>query len=292
MDPVQTGAWIAARRKALNLTQKELADRLGVTDKAVSRWETGKGYPDIGLLPALAEALNCSVNELLSGKRLSPQEAPAAAEENLTALCRSAGQSAREQSGFFQETRVEYRPERIVLRRSLWTVLAAVLALWLALLGVNMVLVALPEWSDWSWSLTQTLELLMLSVWFLLTLSFGFYWIFVRPGRLVLDREGVELRGLLWKKRLGWEQLRDYGVSYLLHDRGELLYVLYFSETELEFDDTGRKKLSRGVLQIRLSAQLLDAHIGPIMDFCQDHSELLPFLVYPYDRLRFQQRGG
>ena len=89
MDPTQTGAWIAALRKERGLTQKELAERLRVTDKAVSRWETGKGYPDISLLPALAEALGCTINELLSCKRLSPEEAPAAAEENLSALCRT-----------------------------------------------------------------------------------------------------------------------------------------------------------------------------------------------------------
>lgn len=46
MDPTRTGEWIACRHKEKNLTQKELAARLGVTDKAVSRWETGKGYPE------------------------------------------------------------------------------------------------------------------------------------------------------------------------------------------------------------------------------------------------------
>ena len=71
MDPIQTGEWIAARRKEKELTQKDLAARLGVTDKAVSRWETGKGYPDVTLLEPLAAALGVSMIELFSGERIT-----------------------------------------------------------------------------------------------------------------------------------------------------------------------------------------------------------------------------
>lgn len=69
MDAKKTGAFIAALRRERGLTQKELAERLAVSDKAVSRWETGKGFPDTGLLPPLAEALGVSVGELLAGGR-------------------------------------------------------------------------------------------------------------------------------------------------------------------------------------------------------------------------------
>ena len=67
MDAKATGGLIARRRKEKNWSQGELTERLHVTDKAVSRWETGRGLPDITLLEPLAGALSVSVTELLSG---------------------------------------------------------------------------------------------------------------------------------------------------------------------------------------------------------------------------------
>ena len=68
MENYVTGAVIKALREKGNLTQKELADRIGVSDKTVSKWETGKGLPDIPLLEPVAGALGVSVSELLSGE--------------------------------------------------------------------------------------------------------------------------------------------------------------------------------------------------------------------------------
>ena len=56
MDNIRFGAFVAQLRKEQGLTQKGLADRLNVTDKAVSKWETGKGFPDVKLLEPLASA--------------------------------------------------------------------------------------------------------------------------------------------------------------------------------------------------------------------------------------------
>lgn len=58
---------IKDKRIALNLTQKEVADNLHVSNKSVSRWETGNGYPDIETIPKLARLLNLSYDELLDG---------------------------------------------------------------------------------------------------------------------------------------------------------------------------------------------------------------------------------
>lgn len=69
MENIQFGAFIAQLRKEQGLTQKELADRLNVTDKAVSKWETGKGFPDVKLLEPLARALGVSLVELMQGRR-------------------------------------------------------------------------------------------------------------------------------------------------------------------------------------------------------------------------------
>ena len=76
MDAKATGALIAGRRKELGLSQAELAERLHVTDKAVSRWETGRGMPAIDSLEPLAEALSLTVSELLAGRVLTAEELP------------------------------------------------------------------------------------------------------------------------------------------------------------------------------------------------------------------------
>ena len=70
MDAAKTGSFIAGLRKELGLTQKELAERLMVSDKAVSRWETGHGMPDLDNLEALSSVLGVSVAELLRGERI------------------------------------------------------------------------------------------------------------------------------------------------------------------------------------------------------------------------------
>ena len=76
MNAECTGQLIAARRRELGLTQTELAEQLHVTDKAVSRGETGRGMPAVDSLEPLAEVLGLSVSELLSGKRLTAEELP------------------------------------------------------------------------------------------------------------------------------------------------------------------------------------------------------------------------
>lgn len=70
MDTYVTGAAIKNMREAKGLTQAELADRIGVGSKAVSKWETAKGLPDISLIEPLAKALGVSVMELMSGNRI------------------------------------------------------------------------------------------------------------------------------------------------------------------------------------------------------------------------------
>ena len=69
MDTERFAAFITQLRKERGLTQKELADRLNVTDKAVSKWETGKGFPDLKLLEPLARELGVSLVELMQGRR-------------------------------------------------------------------------------------------------------------------------------------------------------------------------------------------------------------------------------
>ncbi len=86
MDQIKIGNFIAEMRKAQGLTQKELAEKLNLSDKAVSKWECGKGLPDNSIMLNLCSILQISVNELLSGERLSSCDYNKKAEENIMNL--------------------------------------------------------------------------------------------------------------------------------------------------------------------------------------------------------------
>lgn len=74
MDQIKVGRFIAQTRKEKGLTQRQLADGLQISDKTISKWETGKGLPEVSLMMPLCEALQISVNELLSGERIAENE--------------------------------------------------------------------------------------------------------------------------------------------------------------------------------------------------------------------------
>lgn len=80
------GKFIADRRKMCGITQRQLAEKLGVSDKAVSKWETGRSMPDNSILMELCEELGINVNELLSGEKLSDDSYHGKAEENMVNL--------------------------------------------------------------------------------------------------------------------------------------------------------------------------------------------------------------
>lgn len=72
MDQILTGQFIARKRKEKNLTQAELAERLGVSNKTVSKWETGKCMPDYSVAPALCRELGVTLSELMDGESAEP----------------------------------------------------------------------------------------------------------------------------------------------------------------------------------------------------------------------------
>lgn len=83
MDQIKIGKFIAQIRKERNMTQLDLANMLGVTDRAISKWENGRGMPEISLIKPLCDALSISVNELFSGERISNEQLTDKAEENI-----------------------------------------------------------------------------------------------------------------------------------------------------------------------------------------------------------------
>jgi len=95
MDQIKTGAFIAELRKEKSLTQKELAEKLSISDKTVSKWETGKGLPEVSLMLPLCKMLEISVNELLTGERLVDSDYKQKAEENIMDLMKEKEESKR-----------------------------------------------------------------------------------------------------------------------------------------------------------------------------------------------------
>ncbi len=88
MDQTKIGKFIASCRKEHGMTQAVLAEKLGISDRAVSKWETGKSMPDSGIMLELCDLLKISVNELLSGERIMTEAYDKRAEENLLELAK------------------------------------------------------------------------------------------------------------------------------------------------------------------------------------------------------------
>ena len=88
MDTEKISKFISTARTKIGLTQKELADKIGVSDKTISKWETGKSLPDISYYEPLCDALNIKVNELLSGEYLNDDIYLEKAENNFVEIIR------------------------------------------------------------------------------------------------------------------------------------------------------------------------------------------------------------
>lgn len=86
MDQNKIGEFIAQCRKEHNMTQMQFAEKLGVTNKAVSKWETGKCLPDAALFDDICMLLNITLNELFAGERIAPENIEKKSEENLIGI--------------------------------------------------------------------------------------------------------------------------------------------------------------------------------------------------------------
>ena len=103
MDLINIGKFIAELRKEKGLTQEQLGKKIGVTNKTVSRWETGVYLPPADALLALGELFNVSVNEILSGKQLNDTEYKAVAEENLAQVIKASSFLLKDKIEFFKK---------------------------------------------------------------------------------------------------------------------------------------------------------------------------------------------
>lgn len=110
MDLIRIGSFLAELRREKGLTQQALGDRLGVTNKTISRWETGCYLPDVEMLSLLSREFGVSINELVAGERLVAEDFKKAADENLvTALDHSTFTLKEKQAFFKKKWRREHR---------------------------------------------------------------------------------------------------------------------------------------------------------------------------------------
>ena len=103
MDQMKTGKFIAALRKEKGMTQEKLGEKLGVTNKTVSRWENGNYMPDIEMLLLLSKEFDVSINEIISGERLLTEDFKKAADSNLVTALDNSTFTLKEKIAFFKK---------------------------------------------------------------------------------------------------------------------------------------------------------------------------------------------
>ena len=112
MDQVRVGKYIASLRKQAPLTQEELGEKLGVTNKTVSRWENGNYMPDIEMLQLLSKVFDVGINDLLAGEKIADEDFRQKAEENIIEVATSSAFSFEDRKVYFKR---KWRKEHIAL---------------------------------------------------------------------------------------------------------------------------------------------------------------------------------
>lgn len=120
MDQIKIGKFIAALRKEKGLTQEQLEEKLGVTNKTISRWENGNYMPDVEMLSLLSKEFGVSINELVSGKRLATEDFKKAADSNLVTALDNSTFTLKEKIVFFKKKWLKEHIATIVLCVAVW----------------------------------------------------------------------------------------------------------------------------------------------------------------------------
>lgn len=112
MDQIKIGKYIARLRRQAGLTQEKLGEKLGVTNKTVSRWENGNYMPDVEMLALLAKEFHIGMNDLLAGEKIPEEDFRKKADENIAAVAASSTFSYDERRTYFKR---KWRKEHISL---------------------------------------------------------------------------------------------------------------------------------------------------------------------------------
>lgn len=102
MDTIKIGSFLAELRKEQGLTQEALGEKLGITNKTVSRWENGNYLPPVEMLQELSELYAVSINEILCGERIAKEQYQEKAEETITGILSNSSFSFKERSDFWK----------------------------------------------------------------------------------------------------------------------------------------------------------------------------------------------
>lgn len=128
MDQEKTGRFIAVKRKEKGMTQKELAEKLGIGDKAVSKWECGRGMPDNSIMLPLCDLLGINVNELLMGESLSEGEYTESSEGIILTLIEE---------------------KESLKKKNKWNLLSVILVIFLVAILFYLIVMPIQIWQSW-----------------------------------------------------------------------------------------------------------------------------------------------
>ena len=147
MNQIKIGKFIAALRKEKGMTQEQLGEKLGVTNKTISRWETGTYLPDVEMLSLLSQAFGVSLNELVAGERLAAEKFQQAADHNLEAALTGSAFTLEERVAFLKKKWRREHLASILLATAVWIFAVVTLklqdvepALWGGMVGLLAVL--------------------------------------------------------------------------------------------------------------------------------------------------------
>ncbi|MDE7337374.1 MAG: helix-turn-helix domain-containing protein [Clostridia bacterium] len=137
MDMQRIGAFLAELRKENNLTQEELGEQIGVTNKTVSRWEKGNYLPPVEMLQILSLKYDVSINEILSGERLEGEKYKTKAEENIASALKNNSIDLKDKKDFLEKKWLNDHLLELILELFLmfsFTILSAILYKYLCVL--------------------------------------------------------------------------------------------------------------------------------------------------------------
>lgn len=127
MNQEKIGKFILELRREKNMTQQELADKLGVTDRAISHWENGRRLPDYSLLPILCDILSISINELFRGEKISKEDYKKKADENLMNALENSSFTLQEKIIYYKKKWKKEHISTMVFATISWVVLLVAL---------------------------------------------------------------------------------------------------------------------------------------------------------------------
>lgn len=177
LNQEKTGKFMAEMRRQQNLTQRQLAEQVGVSDKTVSKWETGRSMPDNAILLDVCLILNISVNELLSGEKFTEENYVNKAEENMIELVKES----------------EYHK-----RKGNWTIFGTLFSFIMLVMACTFVILSTAGVESLSWFIDMPSIIIPLGITFFVVIASESFWDFGQAFRIVYG-----------KKEHSHEQIKD-----------------------------------------------------------------------------------